>query len=304
MKSGTTTLHYLLAAHEKVFIPVPEIYFFDIDDFEQHRNFFAPFGAKWRVQDYKRDLDKNLKWYRSFFTNAKSVQLVGEDTTTYLASRKAPARIAELLPQVKLIFILRNPVSRAYSQYWHMVETGATTETFENAISYNPSTILSRGHYREQLERFYKYFSSRQIKIVVFEQLITNIRQATEDVCHFLDIDIESFSYRAETHKNPANPPRSHRLQLCVNKLSRMRDSRRYLKHLPPGHDGEYVESTSFDTSRLDPWVSKLARHVLLKSNVKYSPMCESTKDFLQEYYQMENRGLSDLIGIDTRSYW
>src|SRR5437588_10677148 len=60
--------------------------------------------------------------------------LTGEASPSYLFHPLAPNRVAEVLPHVKLIALLRNPVSRAYSQYHHAIELGFETLSFEEAI--------------------------------------------------------------------------------------------------------------------------------------------------------------------------
>jgi hypothetical protein len=60
MKSGTTTLHYALAQHRSIFIPRQEIFFFSIDDIEQHPNFFIPSKDGWTFFDY--DASASATW--------------------------------------------------------------------------------------------------------------------------------------------------------------------------------------------------------------------------------------------------
>src|SRR4029453_15619679 len=108
--------------------------------------------------DYEHHCQDYLGWYSSFFQNAADGQVIGEDSTTYMASSKASRRIARLLPNVKLIFMLRDPVTRAYSHYWHLVKTGPVIYDFESTLRHTPYTILQRGYYKEQIERFMEYF--------------------------------------------------------------------------------------------------------------------------------------------------
>lgn len=122
MKAGTTSLHHILKHHKHVFLPEDEIFFFDLDDIQQHPDFFMDARGKWIFHDYERHYQDYLEWYSSFFESADDGQVIGDDSTTYMASRKAPQRIARLLPDVKLIFMLRDPVVRAYSHYWHLSE--------------------------------------------------------------------------------------------------------------------------------------------------------------------------------------
>jgi hypothetical protein len=107
MKSGTTSIHHILASRDDVFLPEKEVYFFDVDDIEQHGDFFIKTKNGWTFHDFEADFDTYFEWYQKYFARAEPGQMIGEDTTTYLASKKAPVRIAKLLPNVKLIAVLR-----------------------------------------------------------------------------------------------------------------------------------------------------------------------------------------------------
>ncbi|WP_259082583.1 sulfotransferase [Salinibacter ruber] len=117
MKCGTSSMHAILSSREDVFIPEGEVHFFTLGDPIQSPETvkFDPERTVFNLND-----EKKVEWYRSFFEGADSDQLIGEDSTTYLSSRVAPERIRELLPDVKLIFMLRNPVDRSLSHYRHL----------------------------------------------------------------------------------------------------------------------------------------------------------------------------------------
>ena len=164
MKSGTSSLQYILNQHKGVFIPSSEIFFYDIDDIVQHPDFFVQTRNGWSLHSYDKEIDTYLAWYKAFFTKAKKGQLIGEKSSTYLASGKAPFRIVEFLPNVKLLFILRDPVARAYSHYWHDVSAGRAIYSFEKTIEYVPGHILRMSFYKEQIERFKNLIPNKNMK--------------------------------------------------------------------------------------------------------------------------------------------
>src|SRR5262245_3229839 len=88
MKSGTTSLHQILASDPRIYIPDEEIFFFDMDDLVQHPAFFYPTPDRWLTQSYQPDNPRTRAWYSGFFAPAREDQLIGEDSTTYLASEK------------------------------------------------------------------------------------------------------------------------------------------------------------------------------------------------------------------------
>jgi hypothetical protein len=297
MKSATSSLHTILASHDHIFIPETEIHFFSIDDPIQHRTFF--FGPKSvrRHQDYERDFERNLRWYKKFFAPAQFDQVVGEDSTVYLASPEAPARICDLLPDVKLIFLLRNPVDRTYSHYWHRVRKGYAAHRFEHELQHGPSTLHLRSFYKPQLRRFYETFSRDQIKVILFEQFVENTQQVVDDVCTFLDVPKTIDVADVNDHANPSKAPRWLGLQLWLNRHSRSLDDR-YGSHLP----GESVASLSVGDrlqrrvyARLKRWNSRSG---------SYPPMNPKTRRHLSQIYGQKNRGLGEFIEANPEEHW
>ena len=61
--------------------------------------------------------------------------MIGEATVEYLVDPQACKRIYKHLPDVKLIFILRNPINRAWSHYWHRVKNGEEIRSFDKIIN-------------------------------------------------------------------------------------------------------------------------------------------------------------------------
>ncbi|HUE84637.1 MAG TPA: sulfotransferase [Vicinamibacterales bacterium] len=133
-KSGTTTLHHYLSAHPDIFIPrrPQELHFFDFDP------------------NYVR----GVHWYASHFTSATPAhRAIGQTSPLYLYAPDAPERIAALLPDVKLIFIRRNPVDRAFSHYWHAIKKGRKTLDFETALAMEDLDRNTEGA-RDECARF------------------------------------------------------------------------------------------------------------------------------------------------------
>src|SRR6266496_2269605 len=95
---------------------------------------------------FDKKFSKGLGWYRGHFPTrlekfyAEHLRghpfVTGEANSSYLFHPHVPKRVAQELPQAKLIVLLRNPVDRAYSQYYHAIELGRETFSFEEAIQY------------------------------------------------------------------------------------------------------------------------------------------------------------------------
>jgi len=168
-RSATTYLYHLLDAHPEVEMtqPVkPEPKFFMLDDL------------------YERGLD----YYKAqFFTGKPGARLFGEKSTSYCESEKAAQRIADSYPQAKILYLLRDPVDRAVSNYWFSVNNGLETLPMDEAfkreserldnydhdrVSVSPFAYLRRGHYLVYLRLYERYFPAEQIKVIIHERLI------------------------------------------------------------------------------------------------------------------------------------
>lgn len=156
-KAGTTSIATWLHAHPGVHVSsLKEVRFFDTD----------------------ANFERGPEWYSRCFDTPAPEQLVGEATPSYLWHPQAPSRIAQLLPNVKLIALLRNPADRFHSQYWHM--RGWTPgrypevdEVVDRALDGDVefADLVERGHYAEQIARYDALFPADALQLILFEQL-------------------------------------------------------------------------------------------------------------------------------------
>ncbi len=298
MKSGTTSLHHLLSNHNAVFMPPREILFFDIDDIEQNLNFYLQVSPEWIFHDYEKHFDKYLAWYASFFENAGDNQIIGEDSTTYMASTVAPRRISDLLPAAKLIFMLRDPVARTYSHYWHLVHNGMAIYDFEKTLECMPGTLLQRSLYKQQIELFLRFFRRSSMKFIIFEDFVSQTQNTVDDVCSFLGIDKSIRTNIMNTHRNPSNVPRNAKLQILFNHLFRTKKlvTHDFGAHLPG------IPKTR--KNRISRKIHALCHRFSFSVQRSYPPMKPKTEKFLQHVMAKENRGLSEIIGIGLKQHW
>jgi len=140
-----------------------------------------------------------------------------------------PARLHALLPEARLIVLLRDPVRRAYSHYWHERDKGRETLGFEAAIDAEPARIdaddarlargeieisgahqhfsyLARGRYAEQLERWLALFPREQLRVLRFEDLVRDPLGVLNDTLGFLGLP-PAGSVRLEARNTRRYPP-------------------------------------------------------------------------------------------------
>ena len=147
---------------------------------------------------------KGLAHYsEKWFAGAGAAQIAGEKSTDYLESPVAAERMARDLPQVKLIFILREPVARAYSNYLWSRMNGLETEDFATALRLEeqrerelperlkftrPYSYFSRGLYADLLEPYFNRFMDHQLLVTRFEDIIERPAELAETVQRFIGV--------------------------------------------------------------------------------------------------------------------
>jgi hypothetical protein len=308
MKCGTTSLHNILDQHPAVFLPREELFFFDIDDVQQHPNFFVYTPQGWTFFDYEAEYERYLPWYAAHFATAAPTQRVGEDTTTYLAAPRAPERIRALLPTAKIIVLLRDPVARTVSHYWHLVERRSAVHTLEGMLQYAPENLLARGHYKEQLERYFAFFPREQVKVVLFERFVADVQATVDDVCAFLGLAGSVDTSRVPTWSNKTMYPRSLWMQLAYNRLVRPVAQRRRLQggglpRVAGSEEGSFTGPPFSLKHRALRAVATLDRRLNMRPG-RRPPLDPHTRDHLARYFARENAGLSALLGEDLAVLW
>ncbi len=222
-RGGTTSLYNYLAEHPGIgAASIKEVHFFDTPHFKQ--------GLAWYRAHFPTVAEK---FYAERFQKLKFI--TGEASPYYLFYPHAPARIAGALPGVKLIVMVRNPVDRAYSHYYHELAGGAEQlSSFEEAIEQESKRLagvpekmqederyysfnhrhfsyLARGIYVDQLRPWMSQFSREQILIIKSEDFYTDPAAIFKQSLAFLGL--ESFpptGGREDIFKryNDTKPPR------------------------------------------------------------------------------------------------
>lgn len=151
---------------------------------------------------YTRHFDKGLKWYEECFPgNKESILLdastaytmapVGEHATRPVKNSKlltnVPERINDLSKDARFIYILRCPVLRAYSAYWHNVRAGHEKYSLKEALQIN-SVYLRTSDYMAQLQEYLKVFPADRIKIIIFEEAVKKPLETYKECCRFIGI--------------------------------------------------------------------------------------------------------------------
>ena len=164
------------------------------------------------VHYFDYNFDKGFKWYESHFDSSrddsdKDAKITGEASPYYIFHPLVPLRVKTLLPDVKLIVLLRNPVDRAISHYHHEVRMGAEKLSLEDAISSEQERLkgqdeiiasgqysfnhqnfsyASRGIYVDQLKRWFDIFPKDRFKIIKSEDFFSAPSAILSEIFNFL----------------------------------------------------------------------------------------------------------------------
>lgn len=147
---------------------------------------------------FSKDYHLGNDYYLNLFNNLDRNKIIGEKSVSYMTDKQVASRIHDHFPDVKLLFVLRNPIDRAYSQYKANIQRGTEYLTFKNAIKHeklrklifkNNYAYLERGYYYKMLKNYYDIFPKKQIHIIIYEKFLTHPDECMQKICSFLGVD-------------------------------------------------------------------------------------------------------------------
>lgn len=181
-KSGTTSLSNYLDGHPQITVVSNRLEFFG-----EYEN---PAFSRMRLDDY---LD--------LFQDCPDEVVAGEKSVSYLYSEKAAEEIAEVCPNAKILMVLRDPVERAYSDYWHRRRRGVESLSFEEALRREADRIeagarfelhyATYGLYAEKVERYFRLFGKDSVKVFLLEDLKESPERVCRECFDFLGVETE-----------------------------------------------------------------------------------------------------------------
>ncbi len=221
MKGGSSSFYAYLSEHPQVVgVPMKEIHYFDLN--------------------YEKDLD----WYRSHFCHHDVLQagkITGEATPYYMFHPLAMQRIHKDCGLIRMIFILRDPVHRAISHYFHCCRKGIEpldiyaamdaeagrlageherllSEPLYKSYNYQYYSYQARGHYDRQIKEAVSLFGQEHVCVLSAEELFENPLVTMQKACDFLQIDpgFDGYNFTARNqfaYKKPEDAGLHTRLQ-------------------------------------------------------------------------------------------
>lgn len=269
-KCGTSSLHSILGQNPQIYTTkVKEPHFFE------------------------RDLySKGLFWYQeNYFQGAENYSARGESTPNYLtmSSLVAP-RIKESFGDrpLKFIAIFRDPVKRAYSEYWFRKRRFKEEDTFEAALSAEWQgkrsewdSIFRGGCYATLLSPFFEHFQKEQFHFILFEELLSDFAGTMKKLTQFLSV-ADDFIFTT-VNENQSYVIKNKKIHMILSKAS------------DPAHQIGKLLTRFLPREK----VKELKNLVKISNQFeeKYPPIDSAIQSLLQERYKEETKKLEIIMG-------
>lgn len=283
-KAGTSTLFEYVRRH-------PQVCVSSLCD-ETEPSFFS-----------EDDLfEKGVDWYRRTFSRRRPGQVCGEKSTSYARWPQRPCaarRIAETVPDVKLIYAMRHPVDRAYSQYVHRVARELYPDepppfTFEQFIE-RETMCLDSSLYMKQIEQYLVYYPKEAFLFVLFDHLVADGADTIARMFRFLGIDPDAgLAAAQDMHCNDSRRRERQRVRWqTMNPVRRLVPGGRRLRRFTP----RWLRDAAFQLVAMTPY----GRNV--RNRFTPAPMQARTRRRLTEQFRHENERLAEFLKCDL-SHW
>ena len=187
MKSGTSSLHNWLGQHPEIFMSSVKEPGFFVDQ------------LTWK---------KGWTWYKKLFESAGDCKIIGESSTEYTklpCYENVVEKIAEFVPGSKFIYVMRDPIERTISHYWHNVRSRKKTERRDimSALK-KDSTLVNYSDYATQLEPYLDRFGRERVYILTMEELLSGPDQSLVEIFKWLEVSNPDYCVKFEKkHTTP-----------------------------------------------------------------------------------------------------
>lgn len=269
-KAGTTTLAYLLSQHPHICVAKSK---------EPH--YFTGNSAR------------NLAWYQKQFPNHENICVDASTSysfaplssnNSYMAKKcfhNIPQRIHFLNPNAKFIYLLREPIARTYSGYWHSFNTGREHRSFLEAIN-NDHFYLDVSNYYGQLTLWLEYFPLESFLFLLFEDLKKNPEQVVKNCFQFLGLDSENITINLQEHRN-----KTQNINFVGRRFNRIFKVLDYsgFGFIAPSLVRSFIQEHTLDSAKSMPQTS------------------DQERAFLSNYFTDKNSSLANLTGLNF-SQW
>src|SRR3954466_10897432 len=168
-KCGTSGLHYYLSLHPEISVSQPK----ELNFFIAERNW--PLG---------------IDWYRGHFDpNAKVRSEASPNYTAYPQHLGVPERMHSVVPDAKLLYMVRDPIDRIAAHWVHNYAKRREKGDLRSTLLHPNTSYLARSHYHAQVQRFLRLYGREQVLVIEQQQLRTKRRETLRTVFEFAGAD-------------------------------------------------------------------------------------------------------------------
>lgn len=281
-KSASTWLHLALRLHPGIYMPESETPFFEDAHYDE----------------------RNLCELHEAVAAAPEGAVIGIKCPNYLCTPECPPRLARHLPNARLLVILRNPVDRAVSQYYHLIRSGRipfapADDAFSRYLEgrfdppYAKQQVLEFGMYARGLSSYLRVFPREQLLVMTDLDLRKNLQGVFERACQFVGVPNAFVPTNIAMPRNQGvyfSPLLS--LIMALNRRGLMFDPQTGLAH--PRRD-----AVGWTARRLALLGSRLSGATRIFVHNQEPAVSLSTKARLLEYYLPDILKLQELTQID-----
>ncbi|OEU69191.1 MAG: hypothetical protein BA863_00125 [Desulfovibrio sp. S3730MH75] len=220
-KTGTSSLHDWLRQQPDICLPkIKETHYFAYP--ERYR-----YGLDWYLEQFSTSGRK------------ATGRVMGEIDPEYMFFSETPKRISQLINNPKIIFIFRNPIERAFSQYQMSVARGYEDLSFIEALeieqdrlandtddfSLKHHSYLSRGRYAEQVQRYLQAFPKSDFLFIKFKDMVSDDKgeEMYGHICSFIGLKSDPAIADRTRRSNEASEPISMILRNIIHRGSKLR---------------------------------------------------------------------------------
>lgn len=206
-KCGTSVLHYYLSLHPEVSMSKPK----ELNYFIEERNW-----------------PRGLDWYKAQFDAEATVR--GEASPNYTAFPQhegVPERMHSVVPEAKLIYMVRDPLERIAAHWVHNYAKRREKGTLAETLTHPNTSYVTRSKYAMQLERFLELYPKQQVMVFQQSELRHQRMETLRKVFEFVGVDPEFNHPRFEQERHQTSgKTRATRLAVRLEKMGRSRRGR------------------------------------------------------------------------------
>lgn len=288
-KSGTTSLHLTLKEHPEICMPLQkETWFFD------------------------QNFEKGVDWYEEKFWHCPRKATIGEVTTHVFLKEKYIKRVKKVIPRVKIIVLLRDPVERCISHYFHNIRESLEEETFEKALEKERSRVEENpamysvfaytkigSVYKDNIQKLLLFFSREQVKIIFFEELVNNQRGVLKELYDFIGVGLGPEKL---ARANVARMPRSKTLKRVLEIPSYILKLIYNSKFVQRITSPSIRRRTRVKRSKISRFFGGLPEMIHRRTEKPKIPKDERKK--LEDIFNYRLEGLSKVTKRNISNYW